>query len=174
MMEFIFIALGFILLGFGLLGCFLYKIPGPILSFLGILVLQFGTDIEPFSIQTLIICAIAVVVCKILEKQAPKLIAKIHSFGKGGKIGCMVGSFIGIILLTYTTGIDSEFLIITIGILGLLGIPFILSILGEFISNKDFSLALKSGTAAWINYLVNTLLQLAVSVYCIYTAFNSL
>ncbi|MBO5380462.1 MAG: DUF456 domain-containing protein [Bacteroides sp.] len=60
------------------------------------------------------------------------------------------------------------------GILGLLGIPFILSILGEFISNKDFSLALKSGTAAWINYLVNTLLQLAVSVYCIYTAFNSL
>ncbi|MBO5382569.1 MAG: DUF456 domain-containing protein [Bacteroides sp.] len=116
MMEFIFIALGFILLGFGLLGCFLYKIPGPILSFLGILVLQFGTDIEPFSIQTLIICAIAVVVCKILEKQAPKLIAKIHSFGKGGKIGCMVGSFIGIILLTCTTGIDSEFLIITIGI----------------------------------------------------------
>lgn len=173
MVSFIFIALGFVLLGLGLLGCFVYKIPGPILSFIGILVLQFGTDIKPFTTESLIICAVAVILCKILEKQAPKLISKIHTFGKGGKIGCMIGSFIGILLMLSTVESDDGNLIAFMFVIGFLVVPFILSVIGEFISSKDVSIAFKAGVAAWVNYLINTLLQLAVSVYCIYGAFTS-
>ena len=173
MMEFIFIALGFLLMAFGLLGCFVYKIPGPSLSFLGILVLQFGTDIEPFSTTSLIICAIAVILCKILEKQAPKLISKIHTFGRGGKIGCMLGSFIGIGVIAATSD-WAEDMIWLMYIVGLVVIPFALAVLFEFISNKDWNVSLKSGAAAWTNYLVNTLLQLAISIYCLYEAFTNL
>lgn len=173
MMEFIFIALGFLLMAFGLLGCFVYKIPGPILSFLGILVLQFGTDIEPFSTTSLIICAIAVILCKILEKQAPKLISKIHTFGRGGKIGCMLGSFIGIGVIAATSDAAKD-MIWLMYIVGLVVIPFALAVLFEFISNKDWNVSLKSGAAAWTNYLVNTLLQLAISIYCLYEAFTNL
>ena len=173
MVSFIFIALGFVLLGVGLLGCFVYKIPGPILSFIGILVLQFGTDIKPFTTESLIICAVAVILCKILEKQAPKLISKIHTFGKGGKIGCMIGSFIGILLMLSTVESDDGNLIAFMFVIGFLVVPFILSVIGEFISSKDVSIAFKAGVAAWVNYLINTLLQLAVSVYCIYGAFTS-
>ena len=172
-MEFIFIALGFLLMAFGLLGCFVYKIPGPSLSFLGILVLQFGTDIEPFSTTSLIICAIAVILCKILEKQAPKLISKIHTFGRGGKIGCMLGSFIGIGVIAATSD-WAEDMIWLMYIVGLVVIPFALAVLFEFISNKDWNVSLKSGAAAWTNYLVNTLLQLAISIYCLYEAFTNL
>ena len=173
MVSFIFIALGFVLLGLGLLGCFVYKIPGPILSFIGILVLQFGTDIKPFTTESLIICAVAVILCKILEKQAPKLISKIHTFGKGGKIGCMICSFIGILLMLSTVESDDGNLIAFMFVIGFLVVPFILSVIGEFISSKDVSIAFKAGVAAWVNYLINTLLQLAVSVYCIYGAFTS-
>ena len=173
MVSFIFIAVGFVLLGLGLLGCFVYKIPGPILSFIGILVLQFGTDIKPFTTESLIICAVAVILCKILEKQAPKLISKIHTFGKGGKIGCMIGSFIGILLMLSTVESDDGNLIAFMFVIGFLVVPFILSVIGEFISSKDVSIAFKAGVAAWVNYLINTLLQLAVSVYCIYGAFTS-
>lgn len=173
MLNFIFIALGFLLMGLGLLGCFVYKIPGPILSFLGILVLQFGTEIEPFSTTSLIICAIAVIVCKILEKQAPKLISKIHTFGKGGKIGCMLGSIIGIGVIAATSE-WAEDIIWLMYLVGLVIIPLVLAILFEFISTKNWTASLKSGVAAWTNYLVNTLLQLAISIYCLYEAFNSM
>lgn len=173
MVSFIFIALGFVLLGLGLLGCFVYKIPGPILSFIGILVLQFGTDIKPFTTESLIICAVAVILCKILEKQAPKLISKIHTFGRGGKIGCMLGSFIGIGVIAATSD-WAEDMIWLMYIVGLVVIPFALAVLFEFISNKDWNVSLKSGAAAWTNYLVNTLLQLAISIYCLYEAFTNL
>lgn len=173
MLNFIFIALGFLLLAFGLLGCFVYKIPGPTLSFLGILVLQFGTDIEPFTTTSLIICLFAIILCKILEKQAPKIISKFADFGKGGRIGCMIGSFAGLILIASTTNSDDEGISLPMCIVGLVIIPLILSVLGELIAKKDFNIALKAGVASWVNFFINTLLQLAVSVYCIYSSFSS-
>lgn len=175
MLDIILICLGFLLMIIGLIGCFVYKIPGPILAFLGILILQFGTDIKPFTTTALIVCAILVILCKVLEKLAPKLISKLQTFGKGGKRGAMYGSLLGIILVILTgANSDSTGLIITMMIVGLLVLPFLLSLLGEFIANKNFSLALKSGSAAFANYLVNSLLQLAVCVYCIYTAFSNI
>ena len=171
-MEFIFLALGWICLALGLLGCFVYKVPGPILSFIGILILQYATKVEPFSTTAIIICAIAVVVCKILEKQAPKLIAKIHPFGKGGKIGAMIGSIIGLILIV-SVQVEATAAAVAMIIVALLIVPFMLSFVGEFIAEKDAKLALKKGTAAFSNYMVNTLLQLAVCGYCIYAVINA-
>lgn len=173
MMEFILMGLGFVLMGLGLIGCFVYKIPGPILAFLGILVLQYGTDMEPFSPTALIICAIAVVICKILDKSVPKLISKLQSFGKGGKWGCTIGSFIGIGLIASTADSDNIGLGIAVAIVGLVIVPFILAVLGELISQKNFSIAIKSGSAALVNYLISTLLQLSICVYCIYAAFTN-
>lgn len=165
--------LGFILMGLGLIGCFVYKIPGPILAFLGILVLQYGTDMEPFSTAALIVCAIAVIICKVLDKYVPKLISKLQTFGKGGKWGCTIGSLVGIGLIASVGSSDSVALIVTIAIVGLVAVPFVLAVLGEFIANKNFSIAIKSGSAALTNYLISTLLQLAICVYCIYSTFNS-
>lgn len=172
MMEIILMGLGFTLMGLGLIGCFVYKIPGPILAFLGILVLQYGADMELFSTTALIVCAVAVVVCKILDKYVPKLISKLQSFGKGGKWGCTIGSFIGIGLIASTANGDNVGLIIAMVIIGLIVIPFILAVLGELISKKNFSIAIKSGGAALTNYLISTLLQLSICVYCIYSAFT--
>lgn len=173
MMEFILMGLGFLLMELGLIGCFVYKIPGPILAFLGILVLQYGTNMEPFTTTALIICAAAVVICKILDKFVPKLINKLQTFGKGGKWGCMIGSFIGIGMIASVGNSDSAALIITMAVVGLVAVPFVLAVLGEFIANKNFSIAIKSGSAALTNYLISTLLQLAICVYCIYSTFNS-
>lgn len=172
MMEIILMGLGFTLMGLGLIGCFVYKIPGPILAFLGILVLQYSADMELFSTTALIVCAVAVVVCKILDKYVPKLISKLQSFGKGGKWGCTIGSFIGIGLIASTANGDNVGLIIAMVIVGLIVIPFILAVLGELISKKNFSIAIKSGGAALTNYLISTLLQLSICVYCIYSAFT--
>ena len=85
----------------------------------------------------------------------------------------MIGSFIGILLMLSTVESDDGNLIAFMFVIGFLVVPFILSVIGEFISSKDVSIAFKAGVAAWVNYLINTLLQLAVSVYCIYGAFTS-
>lgn len=171
-MDLIILIVGFILMAVGVVGCFVYKFPGAILAYVGILIVQFGTDYAPFTTSALVICAIAVIVAKILEKVLPKFVSKIHAFGKKGKIGCVIGSFIGIALIISANG-DNLSIIIR-SIIGLVVLSYVLATIGEYMSSRDFKVALRSGVAAWINYFVNTLLELCICIYCIYVSFNSL
>lgn len=153
----------------GVVGCFVYKFPGAILAYVGILIVQFGTNYAPFTTSALVICAIAVIAAKILEKVLPKFVSKIHAFDRKGKIGCMIGSFIGIGLIISANGDNLS--VIMRSVIGLVLLPYVFATIGEYMSSKDFKVALQSGGAAWINYFVNTLLQLSI---CIYVSFNSL
>lgn len=173
-MDFLLLGLGYVLMAVGLICCFIYKVPGHLLCYAGILVLQFGTDVEPFTTSAIVICAVAIVICMIVERIIPKLIKKVQSFGKGGKIGCMLGSFAGVAMIAAVSGGDSAALFIIMAVLGLLVVPFIFAVLGELIAKKEFALALKSGLSAWVNYLSSTLLQLSVCVYCIYSVINAM
>lgn len=158
----------------GLIGCFVNRVPGPILTFIGILLFNYGTDYHPFEIYEIILCGIAVILTKVLDKFVPRITTKISEFGKGGKRGCTIGSLIGIlIIIAAASEKSSTGLMIFSIIIGLIVLPFVIGYIGEFISTKNAKAALKPATAAYATYLIGTLIKLSVCVYCIYTTFAS-
>ena len=171
-METLMLCVGIGLMLIGLLGCFVYKIPGPLLAFIGVLCFQFGTDYQPFTTTSLILCALMVVACKLVEKYAQKFIGIFAEFGKGGRRGCTIGSLLGIFIVLCSEG-STGYLIFML-ILGLVVIPFVCALIGEYIVRKDKDAALKAGIGAFVNYVISTVLQLAVCIFCLYTAFGSM
>ena len=140
----------------GLIGCFLPVIPGPPLSYVGILLLHF-TDKEPFSVTYLLVLLIIVAVIQVLDYIVPSFGSKMMGGSRWGSRGCLAGTIIGMFFLPF--GI----------ILG----PFLGAVIGELIGGKDFGKALISGLGSFIGFLASTLLKLALSVYLIYIAISA-
>lgn len=137
---------GSILMLAGIIGCILPVLPGPPLSYLGLLILQF-TSMEPFSVSFLINYAIVTIIVVALDYLSPVLGAK---FG-GSRYGT-IGSIIGLL------GVFIH------PIAGLILGPFFGAVLGELIGGKDFGPALKAGFGVFLGLLAGTLLKLFVSL----------
>lgn len=174
-MEIVWIVLNFLLMITGLLGCFIHRLPGPIITFAGILLMNFCTDVQAFSTLSLVICALAVVLCKVLDFYVPRITRLISDYGKAGKWGCIIGSLIGVLviwpMINYTEAISSKVLIL---VTGLVVLPFLLAYIGESVARRSFRLSFRPSLAAFSTYLIGTLLKLSVCLYCIYTAFESM
>ena len=140
----------------GFIGCFVPVIPGPPLSYVGILLLHF-TDKELFSITYLIVLLVVVAVVQVLDYIVPSFGSKMLGGSRWGSRGCLAGTIIGMFFLPF--GI----------ILG----PFLGAVIGELIGGKDFSQALISGLGSFIGFLASTLLKLAISIYITYIAIST-
>ncbi len=163
-----------LLFAFGFLGCFINKFPGPLCSFLAVLVLKFGLKF-PFAIWALILVGILVVVSMVVARQVvPSLMKKVTPFTKGAT-GTTVGSIIGITIWACIMKANPEAgvaLQIAVILLGLVVIPFVCAYLFEIAVQKNNSKAIKSSTAATAVYLVNTFIKIAVLVVSLYLAFK--
>ena len=159
-----------ILVVFGFIGCFISKIPGPLLTYIGILLLRFGIGVKvPWGI--LVVLAIFVIASMWLSKNiVPKIGAKVAQYGKGGTWGTVIGSLIGFIILLNGSG-STAMLIIAL-VLSFVVLPFAGAVLGELIARKDFGAALKAGQGAYVVYLCDTVLKLATWIGCLYYAFS--
>lgn len=163
------LVLSFTLIGIGFLGCFIHKFPGPILAFLGMLLFIFGSKM-PSSIipwAGIIISAIAIVATMIANKKIPLIAQKVSEFGNAGKWGAIVGSIIGLLVMIGARS-SSTAVLILIGVLSLVVIPFCFSWIFEAISRKDFMKALMPGLAAFLTYFLSMILKLAVCIFCLY------
>ena len=135
-MSFVWIAICILLIALAFIGCFVQKFPGPLAAFVGILIANFGADLN-ISASALIICALAVVLSMVLNRFLPKITARIHEFGKAGKWGSVIGSVIGVIVLLWGgSEVDSLGAVIAFILLGLGVIPFAFCYLFELISRK--------------------------------------
>ena len=160
----------------GFIGCFVHKIPGPLIAFIGILIYRFaGAGGDAISASALVLCAVAVVLSMILTHHAPKLTKKIAKFGKGGTWGSIVGSLLGLALLASVSedAMDGFFPALLMLIVAFGVIPFALSYLFEFASRKDAKAALMPAVAAYVTFLSGMLIKLAVCVYCVYAVFTA-
>ena len=173
-MEILWIVLSSLLMAIGLIGCFVNRVPGPIMTYAGILILNFCTDIGGFDTMALVLCGLAVVLCKVADLYVPKLAGLISEYGKAGKWGCVIGSLIGVFGVWPTVGSadDNAQVIITM-IIALVVFPFLFAYIGESISHRSLSKSLRPSLAAYAAYIIGTFMKLAVTVYCIYTAFES-
>ena len=97
-MDILLIILGILCLLTGLVGCFLPILPGPPVSYVGLLFLHF-TDRIHFSTTHLILWAMLVIIVQVMDYVTPMLGTKYSGGGKWGNWGCMIGTIAGLFVL---------------------------------------------------------------------------
>lgn len=146
MADIILLSTGIILMVIGLLGCLVPILPGPPLSYAGILFLQFSR-FGNFSRLTLIILAGITITVTILDYVVPVWGTKKFGGSKYGIRGATVGLIIGFFL----------------GPAGIILGPLIGAFVGEMIFKDDVSYAFRAGIGSLFGFLTGVGLKLAAS-----------
>lgn len=146
-MEYLFLFLGLILLIVGFLGSFLPVLPGPPLSWLGLLSLFLVKGIETdywFLGVTLFITLVISILDYVIPAQGTKRFGGSKYGIWGTNIGLVVGLFSPIPL-------------------GFVFGPFLGALIGELIyDSKDINRALKAAMGSFIGFLAGTFLKIVV------------
>lgn len=149
--------LAVILMLVGLAGAIIPVIPGPIISFLGLLSLYFTTP-PPFTNKFITTWAIIAITVTALDQIIPILGTKKMGGTKYGVNGSIIGLLIGI------------FFFPPIGII--LG-PFLGALVGELIGGKDFNQATRAGFGSFLGFLSGVFLKFVFSfIAAYYTIIN--
>lgn len=146
-MDILLIVLGSIFIISGILGCVLPIIPGPPLSYIGLLLLHF-TERYQLSSKFLIIWAIITVVVYALDYLIPAWGTKKFGGSKRGVWGSIIGLVIGLFFFPP---------------FGIIIGPFLGAVIGELTAGKESGEALKSGFGSFMGFLAGTLLKLITS-----------
>jgi hypothetical protein len=146
MVDYILLILANILIILGIIGCMAPVLPGPPLSYLGLVVLHI-TKFADFSNTLLITLAAIVVVVSILDYIVPVWGTKKFGGSKYGTRGATVGLIIGLFL----------------GPVGIIIGPFIGAVVGELIFKDDMKYALRAGFGSLLGFLTGIGLKLATS-----------
>ena len=130
----------------GIIGCLVPVLPGPPLSFLGLILLHV-TRFGHFPKNTLMILAAIAVIVTILDYIVPVWGTKKLGGSKYGIRGATVGLIIGFFL----------------GPIGIVLGPFIGAFVGEMIFKDDLNYAFKAGFGSLLGFLTSIGLKLAAS-----------
>ena len=134
----------------GIAGSILPVLPGPPLSFLGLILIHLTTKID-FSSKFLITWGIIAILVSILDYVIPIWGTKFFGGSKYGIWGSMAGLLMGLFFPP----------------VGLIIGPFIGAVAGEIIAgNKDN--ALKAGLGSFVGFLAGTVVKLLVSLIMLY------
>lgn len=145
--------MAFVCLLVGIVGSIVPGLPGPPISWLGLLLAGFTPWVENTPILLIVTAAVALVIT-VMDYVIPSITTKRFGGSKYGIWGCNIGLVISIFGLPFGPT----------GLLGMVFWPFIGALLGEYIKQQAFEPALKAGFGAFIGFLTGTLLKL---VYCI-------
>ncbi len=151
-MDTVLIIVGGILLIVGFLGGILPVIPGPPVSYIGILALHF-TDQYQLSDEVLLWDAGLAVVVMLLDFIIPMIGSKQFGASKYGVWGCGIGALLGAIFFPP---------------LGIILGPFFGGIVGELINGEEMQKAIRAGFGAFLGFLAGTLIKLVASGLMIY------
>jgi len=148
-MDIVLLVLGFVLMIAGILGSFVPVIPGPPLSWVGLLMLHLTEAVE-LNITFLVITFIIAIGIAILDYFIPAMGTKRFGGSRSGAIGTTVGLIIGLIFL---------------GPFGILIGPFAGALVGELVFNQTESkAAFKAATGSFIGFLASTFIKLIVAI----------
>jgi len=157
-MDILLIVVAIIIMLISLAGCVLPVIPGPPLTYIGLLLLHF-TDSHQFSTNFLIIWAVIAVGVTIIDNVFAVYGAKKY----GGSKKAIWGSSIGLIL--------GMFIFPPYGII--IG-PFAGAFIGELFDGKETKEALKVGFGTFVGFIGGIILKLIASGMMIYYFFKEL
>ena len=157
-MEIFIAILGALLVIVGLIGSFIPMIPGPPISFVGVLMLLF-LPASTLTWKFFVFWGIVVTIFQILNYYIPAW--GVSKFG-GTKYG-MWGSIIGALVFIFCSPINAIFGYFIGAILGVILGPFIGAVVGELIGGMKFKASLKAGFGSFIGTFVGMVLGIIVS-----------
>lgn len=139
----------------GLLGAVLPVLPGPPLSFLGLL-LFFLIDSQQVSLPLLVIMGVLMLVITLLDYVAPAWLTRKGGGSKTGSWGAMIGTLVGLFFIPW----------------GVIVGPFLGALVGELIAGTESKNALRVAFYSFIAFLLTTGLKLiygiVVLLYVVY------
>lgn len=147
-MDIILIIISALFMALGIIGSFLPVLPGPLTSWIGLLILHL-TDSIPMDSTFLIITVIIAILIWILDYIIPAIGTKRFGGTKYGMIGTTLGLIIG--LLSPIPG-------------GIIIGPFVGALIGEFINKSDSKTAFKAAFGSFIGFLTSTFIKFIVAV----------
>lgn len=164
-----------ILLSLSFLGCFIAKFPSGILALAAILLAKFAMSVGEFiKWWQVAVVIVLVVISTILNKQIPIWSKKyVTPYGKGGSWGTIVGSILALCMVPSLSSFDNAGVALTLIILLFLILPFVFATCFEFVKQKDFIAAAKSGGSAALVYVGTSFVKLITIVYILDVVFNS-
>jgi uncharacterized protein YqgC (DUF456 family) len=149
--------LGTICIVVGVLGSLLPILPGPPISFAGILLLHFSKYAQ-FETRFLILFGALTAIVAVLDYVVPVWGTKKFGGSKYGTWGATIGVLIGLFF----------------GPLGIILCPFLGAVAGELIYGKKLNDAFRAGFGSFIGFVTGTLMKLALSVILAFYFFKEL
>ena len=137
----------------GLLGSIIPGLPGPPLSWVGLLLLSLTTAAD-YSVWFLLGMGLAAAIITVLDYVIPSMGTKKMGGSKAGVWGCNIGLVVSLIGLPFGPQ----------GLLGVIFWPFIGAFIGELTTKKPADQSFKAACGAFLGFLTGTLIKL---VYCL-------
>ncbi len=157
-MELIWIILGGIFVIAGIIGSFLPVVPGPPLSYAGLLILQLTSD-PPFSLSFLVIWAIITGVAVTLDSLVPAAGSRRYGGSKYGIYGCLLGGLIGLFFFPP---------------IGIFVGPIAGAFIGEIVAGKKSDSAFRAAMGSFVGIFIATALKFAVTLIMGYYFFTNI
>lgn len=149
-MDLILIVIAALFMVLGLIGSFIPVLPGPITSWVGLLILHL-TEAIPMNWTFISITLIVAALVWLLDYIIPALGTK--KFG-GSRYG-MVGTTIGLLFAIFFP---------LLGIIGIIIWPFIGAYIGETLNKKNSNSAARAAFGSFIGFLTSTLIKFIVAI----------
>jgi len=147
-MDFFLIAISFLFMVLGLIGSFLPILPGPLTSWIGLLILHL-TKAVPMNWTFLILTFCFAFGIWLLDYFIPAIGTKHFGGSKAGIIGTSIGLIVG--LITPIPG-------------GIIIGPFFGALIGELINKSEFKNALKAAFGSFLGFLTSTFIKFLVAI----------
>lgn len=149
-MDIALLVLGFILMLVGILGSFLPVLPGPPVSWVGLLLLYL-TKAVPDDWWMLGITLFFALLITIMDYVIPAMGTKKFGGSKAGMLGTVVGLLVAIFFPI-------------LGPFGIIVWPFVGALVGELINKADQKTALKAAFGSFLGFLTGTFMKFLIGV----------
>ncbi len=149
-MDIALLILGFLLMLVGILGSFLPVLPGPPISWVGLLLLYL-TKAVPDNWWVLAITFVIAITITILDYVIPAMGTKRFGGSKAGMWGTIVGLLVAIFVPIF-------------GPLGIIIWPFIGALVGELLNKTHQKTAMRAAFGSFLGFLTGTFMKFVVTV----------
>ena len=146
-MDTFWLILGILFVLAGIVGSILPMLPGPPLSYVGLLIQQFKSE-PPYTVSFLVIWGVITIVVFVIDYVVPAYGTRKFGGTRYGMWGSTIGLLLGLFFVPW--GI----------ILG----PFVGAFLGEMIASNKSNQAFRAAVGSFIGFIVGTLLKLIACV----------
>jgi len=149
-MDIALLIIGFVLMFLGIIGSFLPVLPGPPISWVGLLLLYL-TNAVPDDWWFLGIMGAVALIVFALDYIIPAMGTKKFGGSKAGMLGTTIGLLVAIFFPI-------------LGIFGIIIWPFVGALVGELINKADQKSAMKAAFGSFIGFLTGTFLKFVVTI----------